>query len=65
MKKDPNPKTQDIQDIKRRPNLWIIGIGEKKDLHLKWPVNIFNKLKKKNKNSLKNYRKTHPNRWRK
>ena len=31
-----------------RPNLMIIGIEESKDLHLKGPVNIFNKIIEEN-----------------
>ena len=39
--------TQSIQEIKntmRRPNLWITGIDENEDFHLKGPANIFNKI---------------------
>jgi hypothetical protein len=32
----------------RRPNLQILGIGEKKDFQLKWPVNTFNKIIEEN-----------------
>ena len=32
----------------RRPNLRIIGIDESEDLHLKGPVNIFNKIVEEN-----------------
>ena len=32
----------------RRPNLWIIGVDEKKDFQLKGPANIFNKIIEEN-----------------
>ena len=32
----------------KRPNLKIIGIEKSKDLHLKGPVNIFNKIIEEN-----------------
>jgi hypothetical protein len=43
---------QEFQDIRRRPNLRIIGTEESKDSQVKGPVNIFNKIieKKKQKN---------------
>jgi hypothetical protein len=37
----------------RRPNLMIIGIDEKEDFQLKWPVNIFNKIIEENFPNLK------------
>jgi hypothetical protein len=43
-KKIPTQNIQEIQDTMRRPNLWIIGIDENKDFHLKGPVNIFNRI---------------------
>ena len=39
---------QEIQDTMRRPNLRIIGVYENEDFQLKWPVNIFNKIKEEN-----------------
>ena len=39
--------TQEIQDTMQRPNLGIIGIKVREDLHLKGPVNIFNKIREK------------------
>ena len=44
---------QKNQDIKRRPNLRIIGIGESEDSQLKGPVNIFNKIIEENFPNLK------------
>ena len=44
---------QEIQDTRRRANLRIIGIEESKDLHLKGPVNIFNKTIEENVPNLK------------
>jgi hypothetical protein len=38
---------QKIQDIMRRPNLWII-VDENEDFQLKRPVNIFNKIMEEN-----------------
>lgn len=32
----------------RRPNLWITGIDENEDFHLKGPVNIFEKIIEEN-----------------
>jgi hypothetical protein len=37
----------------RRPNLWIIGIDENKDIKLKGPINIFNKIIEQNFPNLK------------
>jgi len=39
---------QELQDTKRRPILWIIGIGESKDSQIKRPVSIFSKIIKEN-----------------
>jgi hypothetical protein len=39
---------QEIQDTMRRPNLWIIGVGENEDFPLKRPANIFNKIIEEN-----------------
>ena len=47
------PNIQEIQDKMRRPNLRIIGIEEKEDSQLKWPVNIFNKITEENFPNLK------------
>jgi uncharacterized coiled-coil protein SlyX len=44
---------QKVQDIMRRPNLKIIGIEEREDYQLKWPVNIFNKIIEENFPNLK------------
>ena len=35
---------QEIHDTMRRPNLMVMGIEESKYLHLKSPLNIFNKI---------------------
>jgi hypothetical protein len=35
---------QEIQDTKRRPNLRIIHIEQRKDSKIKGPINIFNKI---------------------
>jgi hypothetical protein len=35
---------QEIQDTKRRPNLWIIGVDENGDFQLKGSANIFNQI---------------------
>jgi hypothetical protein len=45
--------TQEIQDSMRRPNLRIVGIGEKEEFQLKGPANIFNKIKEENIPNLK------------
>jgi hypothetical protein len=39
---------QEIQDTMKRLNLRIIGIDKREDFQLKWPVNIFNKIKEEN-----------------
>jgi hypothetical protein len=39
---------QEIQDIRRRPNLWIIGVEENEDFQIKGPTNIFNKVTEEN-----------------
>ena len=44
---------QVIQDTMRRPNLWIIGVDEDEDFHLKGPANIFNKIIEENFPNLK------------
>jgi hypothetical protein len=44
---------QDIQDIMRRPNLWIIGVDENEDFQLKGPANTFNKIIEENFPNLK------------
>ena len=44
---------QEIQDTKRRPNLWIIGEGENEDFQHKGPANIFNKIIEENVPNLK------------
>ena len=44
---------QEIQDTMRRSNLRIIGVEESKDLQLKGPVNIFNKIIEENFPNLK------------
>jgi hypothetical protein len=53
-KKIPTQNIQEIQDTMRRPNLWIIGVGENEDFHLKGPANIFNKIIEENFPNLKN-----------
>jgi hypothetical protein len=47
-KKTLTQNIQEIQDTMKRPNLNIIGTDEKKDLQLKWSVNIFNKIIEEN-----------------
>jgi predicted ribosome quality control (RQC) complex YloA/Tae2 family protein len=44
---------QEIQDTMRRPNLWIIGVDEDENFHLKGPANIFNKIIEENFPNLK------------
>jgi hypothetical protein len=44
---------QEIQDTMRRPNLWIIGVGENEDFQLKGPANIFNRIIEENLPNLK------------
>jgi chromosome segregation ATPase len=44
---------KEIQDTMRRPNLWIIGVDENEDFHLKEPANIFNKSIEENFPNLK------------
>ena len=44
---------QEIQDKMRRPNLRIVGIGEKDNFQLKGPANIFNKIIEENFPNLK------------
>jgi hypothetical protein len=39
---------QEIQDTMRRPKLWIIEVDENKDLQLKGPANIFNRIIEEN-----------------
>ena len=46
-------KTQEIQEIMRRPNLGIIGIEESEDSQHKGPVNIFNNIIEENFHNLK------------
>jgi hypothetical protein len=48
MQKILTQNIQEIQDKMRRPNLWIIGVDEKKDFQLKGPANIFNKIIEEN-----------------
>ena len=38
----------------RRPNLWIIGVDENEDFQIKWPANIFNKIREETFPNLKN-----------
>jgi hypothetical protein len=42
-KKTLTQNIQEIQDTMRRPNLRIIGIGEKEEFQLKGLVNMFKK----------------------
>ena len=44
---------QEIQDIMRRPNLWIIGVDENEDFQLKGPANILSKIIEENFPNLK------------
>jgi hypothetical protein len=44
---------QEIQDTRRRLNLRIIGIDEKKEFQLKGPVNIFDKIIRENFSNVK------------
>jgi hypothetical protein len=44
MQKILTQNIHEIQDTMRRPNLWIIGVDENKDVQLKGPANIFNKI---------------------
>jgi hypothetical protein len=39
---------QEIQNTMRRQKGRIMGIDEKEDFQLKWPVNIFNKIIEEN-----------------
>jgi chromosome segregation ATPase len=52
-KKILSQNIQEIQDTMRSPNLWKIGIEENEDFQLKWPVNVFNKIKEENFPNLK------------
>jgi hypothetical protein len=52
-KKKTKNKTQEIQEIMRRPNLGIIGIEESEDSQHKGPVNIFNNIIEENFHNLK------------
>ena len=53
-KKILTQKMQEIQDIKRTPDLQIIGVDENEDFQLKGPANIFNKIIEENFPNLKN-----------
>jgi TolA-binding protein len=44
---------QEIQDTKKRANLWIIGVDENEDFQLKGPAKIFNKIIEENFPNLK------------
>jgi hypothetical protein len=52
-KKILSQNIQEIQDIMRRPNLWVIGIKKSNNSYLKEPVNIFNKIIEENFPNLK------------
>ena len=53
MQKASNPKHRGNPGHMRRPNLRIIGIDKSKDLQLKGPANIFNKIMEENFPNLK------------
>jgi uncharacterized coiled-coil protein SlyX len=47
-KKILNQNIQEIKDIMRRPNLWIIGVDENEDFQCKGPANNLNKIIEEN-----------------